>query len=135
MLIAGSAAYLWGAFHISPLSGQYAAVGPRIFPLIIGAGLLGSAVWIALPTQSGSELSPINWRVAAASAVAFLAYIGGLNTVGYLLATTGFIVLESRLLGSRTWTRDLIVSVTITAFVYVVFRLLLGLRLPAGLLG
>ena len=135
VLIAGSVAYVLGAFQISVLSGQYAAVGPRIFPLVVGAGLLGSAVWIALPANAFSELPPVNWRLAAASALAFLVYIAALKLVGYVLATAGFIVLESRLLGSRAWTRDLIVSLAITATVYGVFRLLLGLRLPAGLLG
>lgn len=135
VLIVGSAAYLLGAFQISALSGQYAAVGPRVFPLIVGAGLLGSAVWMALPATSFSQPPAVEWRLAAASALAFLAYIAALSVVGYLLATTGFIVLESRLLGSRAWRRDLMVSLAITASVYGVFRLLLGLRLPAGLLG
>ena len=57
------------------------------------------------------------------------------RTVGYLVATVVFITIESRLLGSRAWFRDLIVSVFITASVYGVFNLLLRIRLPAGLIG
>ena len=135
VLIAGGAAYLVGAFQIGTLAGQYAAVGPRVFPLIVGVGLLGTAAWMAVPTAVPTQLPPVRWRVAAASAFVFLAYIGALQVVGYLVATTAFIVVESRLLGSRAWARDAIVSLAITATVYGVFRLLLGLRLPAGLLG
>lgn len=135
VLLAGGGAYLVGALRIGALTGQYAAVGPRVFPLIVGVGLIGTAAWIALPTAVPTRPSPVRWRAAAASALVFLAYIGALQVVGYLVATPGFIVLESRLLGSRAWARDVIVGLTITAAVYGVFRLLLGLRLPAGLLG
>ena len=69
------------------------------------------------------------------SALVFLAYLLLLEPVGYLLATVAFITVEARLLGSRAWLRDLIVSVVITASVYTVFNLLLGIRLPAGLIG
>ena len=78
---------------------------------------------------------PIDWRLSLFSALTFLAYILLLEPVGYLLATVGLITLESRLLGSRDWFRNLIVSVVITASVYGVFNLLLDIRLPEGLIG
>jgi putative tricarboxylic transport membrane protein len=135
VLLASSAAYLTGAVRIGAIAGQYAAVGPRVFPMVVGIGLLVTAAWMALPTATPTQLPPVRWKAAAASAFAFLAYIGALQVAGYVVATTGFMVLESRLLGSRAWARDIIVSLAITAAVYGVFRLLLGLRLPAGLLG
>lgn len=130
-----SAGYLAVAFLISEPGGQYAAIGPRAFPVAIGIGLVACSLWIGLTAKGLRELPPIDWRVAALSALAFLAYISLLETVGYLLATVAFIAIESRLLGSRPWFRDLIVSVFITASVYAVFNLLLGIRLPAGLIG
>ncbi len=130
VLIVAGAAYLLGAFQISAPEGQYAAVGPRVFPLVIGAGLLASAVWIGVAAVGQFRLPSINWGVTASSAFAFLTYIFALDAIGYLPATAGFIVLESRLLGSRAWARDLTVSIAITALVYGLFRLLLGLRLP-----
>ncbi len=135
VLIAGSVTYLLGAFQISVPEGQYAAVGPRLFPLVIGLGLLTSAVSIGVAATAEVRLPPVQWGVAASCALAFLAYIAALAVVGYLPATAVFLVLQSRLLGSRDWARDLIVSVAITVSVYGVFRLLLGLSLPAGLLG
>ena len=76
-----------------------------------------------------------DWRAAAPSVLLFLAYIVLLEPLGYLPATTAFIALEARLLGSRRWRRDLIAAVIVAATVYAVFSLLLGLRLPAGFLG
>ena len=135
VLIVGSVTYLLGAFQISVPEGQYAAVGPRLFPLVIGLGLLTSAVSIGVSATGEVRLPPVHWGVAASCALAFLVYIAALAVVGYLPATAVFLVLQSRLLGSRDWARDLIVSVAITVSVYGVFRLLLGLSLPAGLLG
>ena len=76
-----------------------------------------------------------DWRAAAPSVLLFLAYILLLEPLGYLPATTAFIALEARLLGSRRWRRDLFAAVIVAATVYAVFSLLLGLRLPPGLLG
>ena len=130
-----SAGYLAAAFLISEPGGQYAAIGPRAFPVAIGIGLVACSLWIGLTGKGLGELPRIDWRLASASALAFLAYISLLESVGYLLATVAFMTIESRLLGRRAWFRDLIVSVFIAALVYGVFNLLLGIRLPAGLIG
>ena len=65
----------------------------------------------------------------------FLAYIVLLETVGYLLTTTAFVALAARLLGSRRWRRDLLAAFVVAVTVYALFSLLLGLRLPPGLVG
>ena len=76
-----------------------------------------------------------DWRAAAPSVLLFLAYIVLLEPLGYLPATTAFITLEARLLGSRRWGRDLGAALVVAFSVYALFSLVLGLRLPAGFLG
>ena len=152
-LLAIGAAYLAAAFLISEPEGGYAAVGPRVFPIGIGLALVAVALRMAFRTAGIGNVPPsatatppdpptadasppaADWRTAAPSALLFLAYIALLEPVGYLPATTAFIALEARLLGSRRWGRDLLASLVVTVSVYVLFNLLLGLRLPAGLLG
>ena len=131
-----SSGYLALTFLIPEPSGAYAAVGPRAFPIVIGIGLISCSLWIGL-SEARSPVAPIpvDWQLFVFSAMTFLAYILLLEPVGYLLATVGLITLESRLLGSRDWFRNLIISVVITASVYGVFNLLLDIRLPAGLIG
>ena len=141
-LFAAGAGYLAAAFLISEPESGYAAIGPRVFPIGIGLALVTGSLWIAFranppgerPAPADSAL-PSDWRTAAPSALLFLAYIALLEPVGYLLTTTAFIALESRLLGSRRWGRDLLASLVVTVSVYALFSLLLGLRLPVGLLG
>ena len=130
-----SAGYLVVAFQISEPGGPSATIGPRAFPIAIGIGLVVCSVWVGLTGSARRELPSIDWRVAAMSALAFLAYVVLLEPAGYLLTTVAFIATESRLLGSRAWVRDLVVSVVITASVYTVFNVLLGIRLPAGVMG
>ena len=152
-LLSLGAVYLAAAFLISEPEGGYAAVGPRVFPIAIGIALVTVALWTAfrargtadapsadaaqaraVPTPDGAPPAA-DWRAATPSVLLFLAYIALLEPLGYLLATTAFIALEARLLGSRRWGRDLLAALAVTVSVYVLFSLVLGLRLPGGLLG
>ncbi len=146
ILLAVGAGYLAATFLISEPEGQYAAVGPRAFPLVIGLALAACAAWIGLrrpgPTTEGVYADGRGPAAGAAAlggaapgAAAFLVYIALLEPVGYLLATAVFIPVEARLLGSRAWRRDLIASLVITVSIYVVLGQVLGLRLPSGVLG
>ena len=162
-LLAIGGGYLGAAFLISEPEGGYAAVGPRVFPIAIGVALVAVALWTAFqaygaggaPSSSAAKAPAApasdvpasdapacdtdppaaDWRAAAPSALLFLAYIALLEPLGYLLATTAFIALEARLLGSRRWGRDVLAALAVAVSVYALFSLLLGLRLPAGLLG
>lgn len=150
-VLAAGAGYLFAAFLISEPEGGYAAVGPRVFPIGIGIALVAVALWIVFrgtvfPGASGLDAPPApaggravvpfaDWRGAAPSVLLFLAYILLLEPVGYLLTTTAFVALAARLLGSRRWGRDLLASLVVAVTVHALFSLLLGLRLPPGLLG
>ena len=87
----------------------------------------------AIPAPDASP-STADWHAAAPSVLLFLAYIVLLEPLGYLPATTAFITVEARLLGSRRWGRDLAAALVVACSVYALFSLLLGLRLPAGFL-
>ncbi len=133
--LAASGGYLAAGLSIAAPAGGYDLVGPRTFPLAIGVGLASSAVRIACGSGSPSDPAVIDWRAAAVAALVFLAYLACLGFLGYPLATTAFIVAESRALGSRAWRRDLAAGAFIAAAAFLAFRLLLGIRLPAGPFG
>jgi len=94
---------------------------------------LGDGPGHAAPAAEAA-LPAADWRAAAPSVLLLLAYIVLLEPLGYLPATTAFIALEARLLGSRRWGRDLVAALVVAFSVYALFSLLLGLRLPAGFL-
>ena len=136
-LLAVSAGYLAAALAITSPEGGYATVGPRTFPLAIGVGLAASALWVGFrPEARGGRAAPApDWRAAAPSALCLLVYTFLFEPAGYLVATTAFIAVEARLLGSRRWRRDLAASLVIAMSVYALFGSLLGIRLPPGLVG
>ena len=129
---AASGGYLVAGLSIAAPAGGYDLVGPRTFPLAIGAGLAASALWIGCRAGRPAAPAPVDWRAAGVSALVFLAYLACLRPLGYPLATTAFIVAEARALGSRAWRRDLAAGAIIAGATYLAFRLLLGIRLPAG---
>ena len=133
--LAASGGYFAAGLTIAAPAGGYDLVGPRTFPLAIGAGLAASALWIGCVSGRPAAPVPMDWRAAGVSAFVFLAYLTCLGPLGYALATTAFIVAESRALGSRAWRRDLVAGVVIAGAAYLGFRLLLGIRLPAGPFG
>ena len=133
--LAASGGYLAAGLSIALPAGGYDLVGPRTFPLAIGVGLVASALWIGC--HAARPVAPVatDWRAAGVSALVFLAYLACLGPLGYPLATTAFIAAESRALGSRAWRRDLAAGAVIAGAAYLAFRLLLGIRLPAGPFG
>ena len=133
--LAASGGYLAAGLSITAPAGGYDLVGPRTFPLAIGVGLAASAVWIGCRAAPTAGQGPMDWRAAGVSALVFLAYLACLVPLGYPLATTAFIVAGSRALGSRAWRRDLAAGALIAAAATLGFRLLLGIRLPAGPFG
>ena len=133
--LAASGGYLAAGLSITAPAGGYDLVGPRTFPLAIGAGLVASALWIGCVAGRPAAPASMDWRAAGGSALVFLAYLACLVPLGYPLATTAFIAAESRALGSRAWRRDLAAGAVIAAAAYLGFRLLLGIRLPAGPFG
>ena len=134
-LLVTAATYLAAASAIAVPEGGYATVGPRAFPLAIGIGLAAVALRIGLrPGRQGDPDGLADWRAAGPSALCFLLYAVLLEPAGYLLATTAFIAVEARLLGSRRWRRDLAASIVVAASVYALFGSLLGIRLPPGIL-
>lgn len=127
---------------------QYAAVGPWVFPTIIGLGLILCGAWLTVAAVTGRRRSRIetswaagdrpcsvDWRSAAASGLLLLVYILLLTPIGYLISTTLFLFLEARLLGSRSTVRDGIFSIATSVSVYALFNFVLKIGLPTGILG
>lgn len=125
----------------------YAIIGPYLFPKIIGFGLLASflfCVWVAFrDRRSARSEDALDNQVDAAerpgnedlywfmfAAIACLAYAAGLTYVGFIWATPPFIVVLSRIIGSRSVVRDSIIAVLLTFAVVMIFTEFLGVDIP-----
>ena len=61
VLVALSAGYLAAVGLISQPAGQYAVVGPRAFPLVVGFGLLVCSAAIAFQVRDEEPPVPVDW--------------------------------------------------------------------------
>jgi putative tricarboxylic transport membrane protein len=139
---------LVSAFRI-PAGGGYQAVGPRAFPLLVGAGLgvvaVIGVVQAFLPSRDGRDgataaalepedvTGPIQWRPVLILLAALVGYAALLVPAGYWQSTTVFFVVCARVLGSRRLVRDAVIALVLALATYVLFDRVLGITLPPGL--
>lgn len=69
------------------------------------------------------------------SMVALCAYALLLETLGYILTTLFSVAFLMGVVQRDSWRTTLLTAVIVTALLYVIFQVLLGIRLPAGFLG
>jgi putative tricarboxylic transport membrane protein len=134
---------LIGATQVG-LGAGYIAVGPAVMPAVIGVGLVALGGFLLLRStvrpdldlarHVAAEAALTDWRTTGLTVVALVAYALTLGPLGYVLATTWFIPIVARILGSGRPVRDLVVGFAIGIVVYLAFTQFLGVRLPAGLL-
>jgi putative tricarboxylic transport membrane protein len=134
---------LAGAFSIEG-EAQYAGVGPRAFPVLVGAALtvLGTALAvgvvtgrIALRPEAGedvdetrtADLAPMAWIVAGLVVAVF-----ALERIGFALTAALVFTLTARAFGSRRLLRDAVIGLAIGLATFFLFARGLGVSLPAG---
>jgi putative tricarboxylic transport membrane protein len=134
------AAYLWQAFQIRQPT-TYSAVGPRFFPIAIGVGIVLSGLWLFLlpgkpPEPDSPEMTRLDWPRIAGMLVAVIVYILAFQTVGYIITTAVMLAAGAQILGERRhWLRDGLIGVLLAVALNFTFARLLGINLPAGLIG
>jgi putative tricarboxylic transport membrane protein len=122
----------------------YIVVGPRVFPTVIGVGILVLGLLFLLRTtllldndlvdDVATEEATTDWRTTILSLLSLVAYATLLHPLGYALATALFFPVIGRILGSTRLRRDMIVGMALGLVIYLAFTRVLGVRLPAGLL-
>ena len=111
------------------------AVGPKAFPLIIAAILAISSIAIILKPDSEPDWPNVK-RLAEifAALVVMLAYAELLPVVGFAISTAVASAYLTWRLGSKP-IQSVIIGLSISASIYVVFHLIFGLSLAKGPLG
>lgn len=117
-------------------------LGPQIFPLLVCAGLLLTATLLALEAwragrapRHEAQGPPLAQSVRVVGALAgwTALYIACFEPVGFPIATTIFLAGLMRVFHGRLWT-SLACATAFSAGAWVLFAVLLSVRLPAGLL-
>ncbi|MGH8936469.1 MAG: tripartite tricarboxylate transporter TctB family protein, partial [Acidimicrobiia bacterium] len=118
--------------------GGYSPIGPRIFPLAVSLGLLVfGALFLVRATirpdrelveRAAEEDRATHWPIPGWLGLALVAYALTLQPLGYVVATALFVPASSRILGSRSWVRDVVVGAAMALVLYLGFTRFLGVR-------
>lgn len=136
---------VWDALRLNVPYSHSDPVGPRTMPLIVGALLLASAVFLAInvlrggrgEAEAGEDVDlghPSDWKTVVPLLGAFLLNVLLIDTVGWVISGTLLFWGSVWALGSRKYVRDGLISVAMAVLTFYGFYLGLGIHLPAGLL-
>jgi putative tricarboxylic transport membrane protein len=117
----------------------YAAIGPKLFPWLVAAGLLLVGVALLHEARAGAVAHPAGFDLdlppALAVTVGLVLQMILMRPAGFVVATAVLFVAVAYALGSRRFALNAAVGLVLCAVTYVVFTRALGLVLPAGVLG
>ncbi len=109
-------------------------IGPKGYPYMIGAALIGLAIWTMIeawrgdfPQREPQNLPPIFWIIGGLAAQLLL-----LHAVGFSIATSLLFAATARAFGQRRLYMTIPIGIVFAFIVWVVFAQGLGLGLPAG---
>lgn len=130
------------------LPGGYAKVdpvGPKLFPVAIGVGLivLSAILAVAIPRGSKGEADagedidpdmPSDWRTVGLLVGIFVAMILLVNPLGWAISGALMFAGCATVLGSRHYVRNVLIGAVLSVGSFYAFYSGLGIPLPAGIL-
>lgn len=133
------AAFAWGGFHLG--FGALNAPGAGFIPVLIGGLLSLLSVVLLLITaakhpaqpETGSRAAKTHWRNVVPALISLILYILLLNPLGYVVTTCFFLLYLLKFIGGKRWGASIAISVMASVASYLVFKVLLEVRLPAGM--
>lgn len=135
-IAAAGAGVLWMAGSI-PQGFGYDAVGPSLFPKIIGGGLLISGALTVLDAfrpREGEQDGPIDLRPVAVILVAILFLAAAIDFLGWI-PTAALVFLAGTLaFGDLRFVLNAAIGLVLAGIILVAFNEGLGLNLPLGVL-
>jgi putative tricarboxylic transport membrane protein len=145
VLVAVGAFLIVDALRLTAGFAKVDPVGPRAFPIVIGAVLILLAVVLAIAIPRGSvgeadagedvdPDAPSDWRTVGLLVGLFVAVIVLVQPLGWVITATLFFAGSVAVLGNRHWVRNLAIGLALSLASFYAFYSGLGIPLPAGVL-
>jgi putative tricarboxylic transport membrane protein len=132
-LVLAGVGLVWSA--VSAADGDLGLQSPRLAPVVISAAWVVVALAYLVAQVRGREAPPEEkpgWWSPAGVVASLVGFAVALEYAGFVVSAAAFVVVVSRVLGSRHLVRDVIVAVLLPTAVYLAFTRLLDIFLPAG---
>ena len=129
---------LFIAFETSQMqvAASLAAVGPRLFPFLVGAGLLIVGVVLLREAFFGHIAHEhgfaLDWRAVALVSAGLLLQMFLIESLGWIIATTILFVAATLAFRERRVLISVAIGLVLTGSTYWIFNYGLGLTLPVG---
>lgn len=124
---------------------QGVVVSPRIFPSIVGGGLVAVAIWYAFDIIRGPHLpaggedaedvdpeAETDWLVLGIIAAALVVYAALMEYAGFILASAALFVISAFAMGNLRIARNVAIGLVLGTAIFLLFDGWLGVRLPTG---
>ncbi len=145
VLVVVGAFLIYDAVSLEPGFAKVDPVGPKQFPIAIGAILIVLAVALAVAIARGSvgeadagedvdPTIPGDWRTVGLLVGLFVALILLVNPLGWVIAGGLFFAGAATILGSRHYVRNIVIGAVLALGSFYAFYSGLGIPLPAGIL-
>ena len=145
VMVAVGAFLIYDALSLAPGFAKVDPVGPKLFPIVIGAVLVALAVVLAIAIPRGSigeadagedvdPNSPGDWRTVGLLVGVFVAVIVLVNPLGWVIAGTLLFAGAATILGNRHYVRNIAIGAALAVASFYAFYSGLGIPLPAGIL-
>lgn len=136
LVVLGLGLFVTAETALMEVAPSNAAIGPRLFPFLVAAGLLVVGVLVLrqaffghIAHERGFEL---DWKAVALVAVGLLVQLLLVESLGWILATTLLYLLAALAFAERRLLVTLLIGLALTGLTFVVFNYGLGLSLPTG---
>jgi putative tricarboxylic transport membrane protein len=137
-----AAVYLYATAQIPTLEiGD--PLGPKAFPILLGIALIAAAILLFVETLK-ADAAPVDagprenlqhlWLIGGVVVWTAL-YFVVFDRAGYLVATTVYLLVLTGVFNRGKWIANVLTSVLWAVGSYVLFVKILGVVLPAGILG
>jgi putative tricarboxylic transport membrane protein len=145
VMVAVGAYLIYDALTLTDGFAKVDPVGPKFFPMAIGAVLIALAVVLAIAIPRGSvgeadagedvdPNSPGDWRTVGLLVGLFVLLIVLVQPLGWAIAGALFFGGAATILGNRHYVRNIAIGAVLSVLTFYGFYSGLGIPLPAGIL-
>ena len=145
MLVLVGVFLIYDALSLAAGFAKVDPVGPKFFPLVVGFGLLLTAVILAVAIARGSQGeadagedidpdAPSDWRTVGLLVAIFVATIVLVEPLGWAITGALLFAGAATVLGSKRYLFNIGIGVVLSVGSFYAFYSGLGIPLPAGIL-
>jgi putative tricarboxylic transport membrane protein len=133
LVLAGGVGVSAWKFGLGKLTSPGAGSWPLLIALIMA--VLGSVLVIRPDSERNKAPErPSNWKSFFIALISMALFVPALIPLGYPVAMWGILLVQLRWVEGRSWAMALAVATAAAALSFTVFRLLLRVPLPAGVI-